>query len=153
MTTITALSMMCASLVAEVPAYSPNSVEIKTQDMQKHNKILVDFSKIMGLSTKEAKIVDGEMRAILLSKKADEKVNLLIALPRFSELRMLYDELASSSGTYTTNASGDITYVLNGTRVSKKKILEYQKNKDNATDKYLEKQNNARAELAKRIEK
>gem|GEM_PF-5593463 len=144
---------MCASLVAEVPAYSPNSVEIKTQDMQKHNKILVDFSKIMGLSTKEAKIVDGEMRAILLSKKADEKVNLLIALPRFSELRMLYDELASSSGTYTTNASGDITYVLNGTRVSKKKILEYQKNKDNATDKYLEKQNNARAELAKRIEK
>ncbi len=65
----TALSIACASLVAEiVPTENIDSVKQDRQEMQQHNKLLADFSKMMSLDTKEARIVDGEMRAILPSK-------------------------------------------------------------------------------------
>ncbi|MBN2895966.1 MAG: S8 family serine peptidase [Campylobacterales bacterium] len=127
-----------------------DSTSVKA-DKETHEKLFKEFKAAMKLSEKEARKVDNEMKKILLSKKDDDTVKLLVALRNFDEYKILYNELQMSTGIYSKNEDGDAQYHINGKELFEKELKAHIEQKDHATDAYLKKQSSARKEVAKSI--
>jgi len=130
----------------------PNVIkDLANNKNEKYDKLLSDFIKATKLSGKDAKKVDNEMKKILLSKKDDDAVKLLVAFKHFDEYKILYDELQMSMGTYSQNEDRDTLYHINGKELSIKELKAHINHKDQAIDGYLKRQNTSRKEMAKKI--
>ncbi len=127
-----------------------DSTSVKA-NKEAHEKLFKEFKAAMKLSEKEARKVDNEMKKILLSKKDDDTVKLLVALKNFDEYKILYDELQMSTGTYSKNEDGDVQYHINGKELFEKELKAHIEQKDHAIDAYLKKQSSARKEVAESI--
>jgi len=127
-----------------------DSTSVKA-NKEAHEKLFKDFKAAMKLNEKEARKVDNEMKKILLSKKDDDTVKLLVALKNFDEYKILYDELQMSTGTYSKNEDGDVRYHINGKELFEKELKAHIEQKDHALDAYLKKQSSARKEVAESI--